>query len=138
MYQKEPIEALLRSLLLVLMDNATAEYSFISIFFTPEPSAALTSRDSSNFLLSPTALLSPDRGSQAERQSIGGSDSGGKMQRNRADSIVSIGNRLSIEEKEEQASSDVTWKQILDPVLDYCQVCQLLPTPATPSVSRVV
>ena len=32
--QKEPIEALVRSLLLVLLDNGTAEWSFITAFFS--------------------------------------------------------------------------------------------------------
>ncbi|KAF5388452.1 hypothetical protein D9615_000536 [Tricholomella constricta] len=112
---KEPIEALLRSLLLVLMDNATAEYTFVKTFFSVE--AFLPTEDSNNSLLSPTSLLSPDRATFADNRSISGSDYGGSRVR-----TANIMNAIAAVEtaKVEQASSDAIWKQIMDPVLIYC------------------
>ncbi|KAF8897678.1 vacuolar sorting protein [Infundibulicybe gibba] len=114
---KEPIEALLRSLLLVFMDNATAEYTFLRAFFSVEP--FMPSEDSKSSLLSPTGLLSPDRGSFTERRSSVGSDYGEPrgmpVQPNRSSSSSMISS------KEERVTIDALWKQILDPVLEYCQ-----------------
>jgi hypothetical protein len=105
---KEPLEALLRSILLVLMDNATAEYSFVTNFFATEASS-----------LPPlSALLSPD-GPTFDQQSAAGSD-GGLTHRTRGESI-SKSPRLTISAKDEQTTLDAIWKQILDPVLEYCQ-----------------
>jgi len=115
---KAPVEGLLRSLLLVLMDNATAEYTFISTFFTSE--SALPSRETDNPLFSPTALLSPERGVFTERRSNAGSEFGG--QRERANSVPSTNGLSLAVANEERASSDTIWKQVLDPVLEYCQV----------------
>ncbi|KAF8195726.1 Sac2 family-domain-containing protein [Mycena galopus ATCC 62051] len=98
---KEPVEALVRSLLLVFMDNATAEYSFITTFFTVDP--VVPPED--NALFSP-GLLSPGGGER--RMSVAGSEHGGGPRRARSGS-------------EEQASSDAIWKQIMDPVLEYTQ-----------------
>lgn len=117
--QKEPIEALLRSLLLVFMDNATAEYNFVTTFFPLDP--LLPSQESDNSLFSPP-LLSPVAATE-RRLSNTPSDYGGR--RNRASSIVSTGGfaSLSAAVKEEQASSDAIWKQIVEPVLEYTDVC---------------
>ncbi|KAJ7094621.1 vacuolar sorting protein [Mycena belliarum] len=113
---KAPMEALLRSLLLVFMDNATAEYTFITTFFTVDPLVA--QEDAESVMFSP-GLLSPE--SRDRRMSVGGSEHGGR--RNRAGSIVGTSGMQSLAAavKEEQASSDATWKQILDPVLEYTQ-----------------
>jgi hypothetical protein len=100
------------------MDNATAEYTFISTFFTSE--SALPSRETDNPLFSPTALLSPERGVFTERRSNAGSEFGG--QRERANSVPSTNGLSLAVANEERASSDTIWKQVLDPVLEYCQV----------------
>ncbi|KAJ7498765.1 vacuolar sorting protein [Mycena latifolia] len=112
---KAPVEALVRSLLLVFMDNATAEYSFVTTFFTIDPLVAPEEADSA---LSP-GLLSPD--GRERRMSVAGSEHGAR--RNRAASIVSASGMQSLAAavKEEQASSDAIWKQIMDPVLEYTQ-----------------
>lgn len=102
------------------MDNATAEYTFVKMFFSPK--VILPTEDSDNSLLSPTLLLSPDRGGFLEQRSISGSDYGG--QRNRSASIT--GNTdfsVDAARKEAQATLDTIWKQIMDPVLGYCEVC---------------
>ncbi|KAF5359016.1 hypothetical protein D9758_004735 [Tetrapyrgos nigripes] len=108
---KEPVEALLRSLLIVFMDNATAEYTFVKTFFSPEPS--MRSKDSVNSIFSSDALLSP-----TDHQSISGSDFGGSRSRAGSISIPSVPKGPS---KEEQAGTDTIWKQIFEPILEYVQ-----------------
>ncbi|KAJ7044495.1 vacuolar sorting protein [Mycena alexandri] len=113
---KAPVEALVRSLLLVFMDNATSEYAFVTAFFIIDPMSPL---EADNALLSP-GLLSP--GGMERRMSVAGSERGG-TRRGRSASIVSAGNVqfLAAAVKEEQASADSIWKQIMDPVLEYTQ-----------------
>ncbi|KAJ2986509.1 hypothetical protein NUW54_g9742 [Trametes sanguinea] len=125
---KEPLEALVRSALLVLMDNATAEYSFITTFFANEPRPALHSKDSSGSVMSPT-LLSPTQGEFDEIRSNPGSDFGGESvaPRRRLTSITSVmsagaGAPEQPNAKEELAALNALWKQVMDPVLEYCQV----------------
>ncbi|KAI0663307.1 Vps52-domain-containing protein [Cubamyces menziesii] len=121
---KEPLEALVRSALLVLMDNATAEYSFISTFFAHEPRSNMHSKDSSGSVMSPP-LLSPTNGEFEETRSNPGSDFGGESvaPRRRLTSITSVMSAGAQEPsaKEEQAALNALWKQVMDPVLDYCQ-----------------
>jgi hypothetical protein len=112
--QKAPVEALLRSLLLVFMDNATAEYTFIKSFFSAEKS--IPSQDSLNAIFSPNALLSPE-----ERQSVSGSDYGGRSRSNSV-TIPSSPSTTTLAGKDEQATLDAIWKQVLDPVMEYVQV----------------
>lgn len=141
----EPIEALTRSLLLVLMDNSTAEYAFLSAFFSPAAPIIL----SSSTVRLPTAaprsisgLLSPSLFSPGGADSDAGEELDGVTPRpgirTRADSIFSAGGPIGLpppsagvtendkdgkaREKEEKAALDTTWKQVMDPVLEYCQV----------------
>lgn len=109
------------------MDNATAEYAFVKTFFSVE--VALPQSESSNLVLSPSALLSPDRGSFAEQRSNPGSEYG--EQHNAISSIANAPSLLAaaVSIKEEQATTDALWKQIMDPVLEYCQVCPHLHLP---------
>ncbi|KAJ6628776.1 hypothetical protein B0H10DRAFT_1777258 [Mycena sp. CBHHK59/15] len=111
-----PTEALVRSLLLVFMDNATAEYTFVTSFFTVE--SLLAPPEIKNALFSP-GLLSPD--GRDRQMSNAGSERGDR--RNRAGSVVSASGMASMAAvvKEEKASSDAIWKQIMDPVLEYTQ-----------------
>jgi len=118
--QKEPIEALLRSIFLVLMDNATAEYSFVTTFFATESSTVPpSSEESSNPLSSPTANV---KASFDERHVVVRSEIGGHAQRARADSIANPIPRQNTFIKTERIPLDAIWKQIMDPVLEYCQV----------------
>lgn len=114
---KEPLEALLRSLLLVFMDNATAEYTFVKAFFSFE--TTLNTQESTQATLSPTSLLSPDRATSADHRSVSGSDYGG--QQSRPASIVDTVAAAEASKKEEKANFDAIWKQIMDPVLVYCE-----------------
>ncbi|KAJ7639000.1 vacuolar sorting protein [Roridomyces roridus] len=141
---KEPLEALARSLLLVFMDNATSEYSFITAFFTVTP---LDTSQDDNSLLSPGGLLSPD--GRERRMSVAGSEYGGL--RGRAGSIVSASGLQSLSSaglqsfvaaaKEEQAASDAIWKQIMDPILEYTQTffaTALEPMPPTVPLLTII
>ncbi|KDQ29316.1 hypothetical protein PLEOSDRAFT_1076091 [Pleurotus ostreatus PC15] len=103
---KEPAEAMFRSLMLVLMDNATAEYTFITSFFANEPLP--TPADSETPLLSPTALLSPDGSISFDNRSIAASEH--ELRR------TALANS-----KAEQAGFDALWKQVFDPVSEYTQ-----------------
>ncbi|KAF9464409.1 vacuolar sorting protein [Collybia nuda] len=116
---KEPIEALLRSLLLVFMDNATAEYTFVKTFFSAKET--LPAEDSNNALLSPTLLLSPDRGDFFDQRSILGSDYDGQRNTQPTNTIGAIEPSVDVTRKENQATLDAIWKQIMDPVLVYCE-----------------
>ncbi|KAJ7904667.1 vacuolar sorting protein [Mycena olivaceomarginata] len=91
----KPVEALARSLLLVFMDNATAEYTFVTTFFTVDP---IVPQETDNALFSP-GLLSPAGGER--RMSVAGSEHGGPAGAHRQHHAI--------------------WKQIMDPVLEYTQ-----------------
>ncbi|KAF8760169.1 Vps52 / Sac2 family [Rhizoctonia solani] len=89
---KEPPEAAFRSLLLVLLDNATAEYAFLSSFFRQEPNPP---RKPSTRRVSGIIFEDPEEQSE----------SGG-------DSIPISPNSAA---KEERAYIDGLWKQIMEP-----------------------
>ena len=107
------------------MDNATAEYAFVTSFFANEPRPALQSKDSTSMMSPP--ILSPTRGEFDEVRSSPGSDFGSEAvsPRQRVLSITSVIGATGLDAptpKEEQATLNALWKQIMDPVLDYCQV----------------
>ncbi|THH02739.1 hypothetical protein EW026_g183 [Hermanssonia centrifuga] len=174
---KEPPEALLRSLLLVLLDNGTSEYTFLTAFFSsPPPLPRFTSsqtfthtpsrpgfetRDSnSSMLLSPPQMVSPTRTEFDELRSLGsetgfggnGPFTGLASPRRR---VTSINNVLGAppplgdvgahgvngkDSKEEQASMNAIWKQVMDPVLEYCQTYitqSLAPHPTIPLLTII-
>lgn len=115
---REPVEAIYRSLFLVFMDNTTAEYAFLSAFFNVTPS--IITGDSKPPPLSPRGSLSPEGGASLELRSSA-SDSGGQRVGSGASSTFS--DLVTIpSSKEEQASYDSLWKQIFDPVLEYCKI----------------
>ncbi|KAG2077273.1 Vps52-domain-containing protein [Suillus decipiens] len=119
---EEPIEAILRSLFLVLMDNATAEYAFIATFFRSESFAPPPAMENNSALFSPTAtLLSPD----FDGRSNAGSEIGMHVSRpfsGNGDGPRDLIAQTSLMDKAERAPLDAIWKQILDPVLEYCKV----------------
>lgn len=120
--QKEHVEALLRSLLLVFMDNSTAEYSFVSTFFASQKS--LPPPDSPH-LPAAGSILSPDGGTFTELQSPSDSEFDGP--RPMSSTTPGLGGFVSFvaKSKEEQATIDGIWKQVMDPVMEYCTVSQL-------------
>ena len=112
--------------MLVLMDNATAEYTFVSTFFSTEEQSMHRKETSGNSLLSPPSLLSPTSGDFDEIRSNPASDYGPSSPRRRP---VSFGSAVNLalagpeaSMKEEQSNFNNIWKQIMDPVLEYCKV----------------
>jgi hypothetical protein len=105
------------------MDNTTAEYTFLSAFFNVAPSIITTGPKQAP--LSPTASFSPDRDAFLELRSSSASDYGGHRIISGSSATFSD---LAIgpASKEEQATYDALWKQIFDPVLEYCKVKRLL------------
>jgi hypothetical protein len=95
------------------MDNAVAEYVFVTTFFKPEGEASTLSSPREHF---PTGLLSPN----FDQHSNIGSDYGGTVVANSVANETRNNHRTVT--KAEQANLDATWKQILDPVIEYCQV----------------
>lgn len=114
LYQKKPVEAVFRSLLLVFMDNSTAEYTFLSAFFNVSPSVITI--DTKQPLFSPTGLRSPGF---SEMRSSGASEYGGRVVSGGSATFSDLG--AVPNSKEEQANYDALWKQIFDPVLEYCK-----------------
>jgi hypothetical protein len=120
------VEALLRSALLVLMDNGTAEYTFVTTFFAPEPDLppADTPQFVSSHLFSPTALSAPlpaDDGVSTPATDV---DPVTPRARRPTDSVFSNESlrsaaRLS---KEDQTALNAIWKQIMDPALEHAKV----------------
>lgn len=101
------------------MDNATAEYTFVTSFFAAEASVSpLSAKDT---LFSPTAMLTPVKGGFDDRRSVAGSEVGGQTSRTRADSLAPYTPTRAIM-KADRVPLDAIWKQIMDPVLEYCQV----------------
>lgn len=117
------MEALFRSLLLVFMDNATAEYTFVKSFFSYDSTVPIS--ESSTAVTSPSELFSPDQGAFTEQRSMVGSDHGGQPVRSAG---MASANEFSVDatQKEVQATADALWKQIMDPVLGYSEVCRPL------------
>ncbi|EIW82324.1 Vps52-domain-containing protein [Coniophora puteana RWD-64-598 SS2] len=117
---KESTEAIYRSLMMVLMDNATAEYSFVMQFFRPEPFARPTLKLTAFSPGESSMLLSPDRGGADDRKSVLESELATPIARTfshaRGESDAAQSAPLS---KTEQASLDALWKQIVEPILDY-------------------
>jgi hypothetical protein len=112
------------------MDNATAEYAFITTFFHSEPIALPLAKEHDSTLFSPPAtLLSPDRGYD-DRRSNAGSEVGSHVSRpfrSNGQEPRNVTARPSLMEKAERAPLDAIWKQVLDPVLEYCKVRHSFP-----------
>lgn len=107
------------------MDNATAEYSFITSFFATEPQLPIHLKENSN-TLSPPSLLSPLQGEFDDVRSNNGSEQGTSSRR-RLSGMVNSGSLPSpaVSFKEEQGNLNAIWKQVMDPVLEYAKVVQL-------------
>ncbi|TFY83941.1 hypothetical protein EWM64_g58 [Hericium alpestre] len=115
----QDVEALLRSCLLVLMDNGTAEYTFLTKFFATEtlppvpPSATATSF--------PRTSLSADHPDDTLSASSTEVDALTPRARNRADSVYSTNGTRATANKDSVSSLNVVWKQIMDPALEHAQ-----------------
>jgi hypothetical protein len=94
------------------MDNSTAEYTFLSTFFNVPPLLG----DTKQSLLSPTGFRFPDA---SEMRSSSASEFGGRVVSNGSATFSDLAALRG--SKEEQANHDALWKQIFDPVLEYCK-----------------
>jgi len=107
------------------MDNATAEYAFIAAFFRSESFSPPLAMETNSALFSPTAtLLSPDVGFD-DRRSNAGSEIGTHVSRpfgGNGHGTRDVIARPGLMDKIERTPLDAIWKQILDPVLEYCKV----------------
>lgn len=112
---KEPLEAILRSLFLVLMDNATAEYSFITTFFSFQSLAPVDDQENT----SSVPLLSPDHGVVDDRKSVVDSEARTEV----AGPNISVSNngRGRFMDTDKSALQELVnlWKRVFDPVLEY-------------------
>ena len=112
-------------MLLVLMDNATAEYTFISVFFAPKRQNIAAGVDSP--VLSPHKSQYVDDDS-ARRPSLGSEILASPPMRRRTSLAQSIAHGVRKPEtagdltKEDLAIIGQIWKQIMEPSLNYCQV----------------
>jgi hypothetical protein len=103
------------------MDNATAEYTFVTTFFTPDTLATISPDHQEYHNLPSPALLSPTIADVADPLPKHGSD----LERYQNGTDLTKDPESAVQRataKAEQANSDAIWKQILDPVLEYCQV----------------
>ena len=108
--QKEPVEGLFRAMIMVVMDNATAEYSFIRQFFNrdePTPVEASTSN-----------APSIDLGIE---ESVPGSPVDMKRRDSDAASVRTM-QQSAAKRKADDAYFDGIWKQVMEPVLQYSDV----------------
>ena len=107
--------------MLVLMDNGTSEYAFVTTFFAPEPvlPPVDTLQVVSSHLFSP---MSPGDGpvSSPATDSVPAT----ARPRDRTDSVFSNESQLPAPRlsKEDQASLHTIWKQIMDPALEHTKV----------------
>jgi len=111
------MEGLFRSMMMVLMDNATAEYSFICRFFEEPVDVVLPESGARTPLMSPTASSF----SMDHRLTSGTSE---RITESRRTSVIEISapSMTKEEEKEQKAVYESIWKQIFDSPIQYCQV----------------
>ncbi|KAH9006926.1 vacuolar sorting protein [Lactarius hatsudake] len=138
---KEDVEALLRSALLVLMDNGTSEYVFVTTFFAPEPSLPPpdTPRVVSSHLFSPTSLSATLPGDDAVSNPA--TDVVPETPKQRTESVFSNeGLRPSPQlSKEDQTALNAIWKQIMDPALDHTKAfAQVALEPLPPVIPLLI
>lgn len=114
-------------MLLVLLDNATAEYAFIATFFSELPA-----RNEVPTPEPPPSAFSPTQSKtivDERRPSFGASALGSPPIPRRSSLAQSISNEITSggvdswgSAKEQQAALSNLWKQIMEPTLNYCEV----------------
>ncbi|KZV64815.1 vacuolar sorting protein [Peniophora sp. CONT] len=115
----EPVESLLRSALLVLMDNTTAEYAFLESFFSPPP--PITRPQSQPPATPGSALFSPTLGAPTDFDD-GASAAGTDYLEHTPRASAHPGPPLTHQRtKEDVAALAALWKSIFDPALDNTQ-----------------
>lgn len=120
-HKKEPLEAILRSLFLVLMDNATAEYSFVASFFFVEPLEPPPSARELEIGQLSARPEPQDRKEADDSDSVADSEARTPIQNSRFAEAQGLG-RLATMDKAERTELSTIWKKIFDPVLEYTKV----------------
>lgn len=137
--QKASMESLLRSALLVLMDNTTAEYTFVTTFFSPDANPVPVRKE---------ALMSPSIRQSSLSTMVPDDETGtpeGTLSATTSASFVATPLTMDTNSnpapahsiargatpqptppahlsKEDQAALVAAWKQITDPAVEYTQV----------------
>ncbi|CCA73324.1 related to SAC2 protein [Serendipita indica DSM 11827] len=128
---KEPVEALFRSLMIVLMDNATAELSFIRQFFDREErSEAKSAASSSSVIAEDEAPEGTQASSVADHKRQG--SAAGHRRTSSTSSMVSVRSAILRRQREEEAYFAGIWKQVMEPILQYTDA--FLQSIVTPSL----
>lgn len=136
--QKAPMESLLRSALLVLMDNMTAEYTFVTTFFSPERNPIPVRKETP---MSPSAAhetlpyMVPDGEAETQTGALSATTSTSLATPVTVDTnsnpapIYSTARGATPQlsppvqlSKEDQTALNTVWKQITDPAVEYTQV----------------
>ncbi|KAF9653375.1 vacuolar sorting protein [Thelephora ganbajun] len=134
---KAPLESLLRSALLVLMDNTTAEYTFVTTFFPPDASSVPVRKE---------APMSPSIVHESLSPVVPDDESGIPAGTLSATTSTSLATPVTVDtnsnpapiyslargatpqpnlpmqlSKEDQVAFNSVWKQITDPAVEYTQ-----------------
>lgn len=132
------MESLLRSALLVLMDNATAEYTFITTFFSPDANPLPVRKETP---------MSPPITHGSSSPTAPDDESGMPAGAHSATTSTSLATSLTVDtnsnpaaayslargatpqpnlpaqlSKEDQTALNAVWKQITEPAVEYTQV----------------
>jgi hypothetical protein len=98
------------------MDNATAEYTFVTTFFARSPEHTATSKETELPAQTSAKFLSPTLDDE-ERSVISEPGNFTPVPQTRT-----IESQLPAISKEDQNALNAIWKQVMDPALEYCQV----------------
>ena len=117
------MEALLRSALLVLMDNGTSEYAFVTTFFAPAPESDVAPVDTPQ-AFSSQLFSSPFPGDDSVSSPATDSIPATARPRDRTDSEFSNESLRPAPQlsKEDRNSLNAIWKQIMDPAVEHTKV----------------
>ena len=150
--QKAPMESLLRSALLVLMDNMTAEYTFITTFFSPDGNPIPVRKETP---------MSPSIAHDNLSSTVQDDEAGTPVGTHSATTSTSFATPVTVDtnldpaliysvargatpqlappvqlSKEDKAALNAVWKQIADPAVEYTQVGKLFACPLLGSKPR--
>ncbi|KAG8810652.1 hypothetical protein FRC17_002845 [Serendipita sp. 399] len=116
---KDPVEALFRSLIIVLLDNASAEYSFVRQFFNREDQNEPSVSRAGSVIGDDDHLESVNESSDAEpkpKRPIFA-----HRRQSSTSSAVSVRSAILRRQREEDAYFAEIWKQVMEPVLQYTE-----------------
>ncbi|KAG8858375.1 hypothetical protein FRB91_009827 [Serendipita sp. 411] len=116
---KEPVEGLFRSLVIVVMDNASAEYSFIRQFFNREDQNEPSASRATSVIGDDDHLESVNESSDAEPRPR--HHTLAHRRQSSTSSVVSVRSAILRKQREEDAYFAEIWKQVMEPVLQYTE-----------------